>query len=230
MQNDSDPVGENARLRGDLLTMATRISHDLRTPLSSTVAAAQMLQEILAENNLSATPTQAVLESVDDLTQLIKRISFVLRATAEPKQKTPVPMKEIVTAALQRLESRILGKNATIVEPAFWPQVSGVASYLEEVWWNLLANAVQHGKEGVRIQLNWQEKEGGRLFEICDDGGGVPEEIRKGLFCPFHLLHRPEGVKGLGLSVIQRLIALQGGECGYEPRPDGSRFFFFLSA
>lgn len=228
MQNDSDLSGENARLRGDLLTIATRISHDLRTPLGGIVVGTQMLQETLAEDNLPVAPTQTILDSVEELTRLIKKVGFVLRATAEPEQKKPVPMKEIVAVALQRLQNRIQKKNATIVEPDSWPPVSGVATWLEEVWRHLLANALQHGRDGVRIQLSWQEKSGGRVFEICDDGGGVQEEIRKGLFCPFDLLHKPDGVKGLGLSVVQRLIALQGGECGYEPRPDGSCFFFFL--
>jgi signal transduction histidine kinase len=228
MRNESDQASENARLRGDLLTVATRVSHDLRTPLGGIVTAAEVLREILAEQEKPAALTQNVFNSVDDMTRLIKQISFVLRATANPIPKEPVHMNRTVAAALQRLESRIQKKQATIIEPGSWPQVSGVAPWLEEVWWNFLANALQHTGERPRVELAWREENGQYRFEISDDGGGVAEAARAGLFQPFDSLHKVGGTRGLGLSIVQRLIELQGGECGYEPRPGGSCFFFSL--
>jgi K+-sensing histidine kinase KdpD len=228
MQNRPDDVDEKARLRGDLLTMATRVSHDLRTPLGGIMTAAEVLREILAEKNLPVTLTQSISDSVDDLTHLIKQISFITRATADPLPKSSVRMNEVVALALQRIESRKLKKNATIVDPGSWPQVNGVSKWLEEIWWNLLTNALQHTTDNPHIELSWREESGHFRFEVCDNGGGVPEIMRKCLFRPFHTLHKPEGGKGFGLSIVQRLIELQGGNCGYEPRPEGPCFFFTL--
>ncbi|HEY1788121.1 MAG TPA: HAMP domain-containing sensor histidine kinase [Verrucomicrobiae bacterium] len=228
MQNGFNNVGENARLRGDLLTMATRVSHDLRTPLGGIMTATEVLREILAEKNLPVTLTHSISDSLDDLTHLIKQISFITRASAEPLPKTPVRMNEAVAMAFQRVESRALKKNATIVDPGSWPQVNGVSKWLEEIWWNLLMNAIQHTADNTRIELTWREENGLYRFEVCDNGGGVPEIMQKCLFRPFHTLHRPEGGKGFGLSIVQRLIELQGGVCGYESRPGGSCFFFSL--
>jgi signal transduction histidine kinase len=129
---------------------------------------------------------------------------------------------------LQRVESRALKKNATIINPGSWPQVSGVAKWLEEIWWNLLTNALQHTADNPRIELNWREESSRYRFEISDNGGGVPEIMQRHLFRPFHSLHKLEGGKGFGLSIVQRLVELQGGDCGYEPRPGGSCFFFSL--
>jgi signal transduction histidine kinase len=228
MQNESSLERENARLRGDLLTMASRVSHDLRTPLGGIVTATEMLNEILAEKNLPVTRTQIIFDSVDDLNRLIRKISFITRATANPIPKKTVRMDGIVAGALQRVESQVLKKQATITRPDSWPQVDGVTVWLEEIWWNFLINALQHTTDKPRIELSWR-KEGDRYrFEISDQGGGVPEEIRKGLFRPFHSLHESNGTKGLGLSVVQRLVELQGGDCGYEPKPGGSCFFFSL--
>ena len=84
MQKESDLATENARLHGDLLTISSRVSHDLRTPLGGIAATGQLLHEILAENNLPVSFTQSILDSVDDMTRLIKQISFVTRATAKP--------------------------------------------------------------------------------------------------------------------------------------------------
>jgi len=228
MKQESALEVENARLRGDLLTMASRIGHDLRTPLGGIVGAAEVLREILAERKMPITLTQAIFDSVDDMTRLIRQVSFVARATANPLSKEPVRMEEIVAAALERLESRILKKNATIVEPPSWPQVKAVAPWLEMVWWNFLANALQHTGGRPRVELSWQIQTGGCRFGVCDDGGGVPDQIRPGLFRSFDSLHHPEGAHGLGLSIVQRLVELQGGACGYEPRPGGSCFFFTL--
>jgi len=186
------------------------------------------LREILAEKNLPVTLTQSISDSVDDMARLIKQISFITRATAEPLPKGPVRMNEVVAIALQRVESRVLKKNATIVNPGSWPQVNGVGKWLEEIWWNLLTNALHHTVDNPRIELNWREEGGHYRFEICDNGGGVPEVMQKCLFRPFDLLHKPEGGRGLGLSIVQRLVGLQGGDCGYEPQPGGSCFFFLL--
>lgn len=228
MQNKSGSESEIARLRGDLLTMATRVSHDFRTPLGSIVTATEVLKEILLENNLPVALTQTIFDSVDEMTHLVKQAGFIARATADPIPKKLVPMDGILAMALQRLESQILKKQATVIKPESWPRINGVAVWLEEVWWNFLTNALEHTVDKPRIELNWKKDDGGYRFEISDNGRGVREEIRKGLFRPFHLLHKPDDPPGFGLAIVQRLVELQGGDCGYEPKPGGSCFFFSL--
>jgi signal transduction histidine kinase len=228
MQNKSGSESEIARLRGDLFTMASRVSHDFRTPLGSIVTATEVLKEILLENNLPVALTQTIFDSVDEMTHLIKQASFIARATADPVPKKLVPMDGILAMALQRLESQILKKQATITRPDSWPRVNGVAAWLEEVWWNFLTNALEHTADKPQIELNWKKEAGRYRFEISDNGRGVREEIRKTLFRPFHLLYKPDGPPGFGLAIVQRLVELQGGDCGYEPKPGGSCFFFSL--
>jgi signal transduction histidine kinase len=219
-------VLQNARLRGDLLTVARRISHDLRTPLGGIISAGEMLKEILAEQN----PASVVLvapffDSADGMTQLIERVSFLLKASLHPASKEKVQMGEVVFNVRQRLESIVLKKNATILESAGWPEVNAVNSWLEVVWWNLLANALQHGK-GL-IELGWQEGNAELRFWVCDNGDGVPADKRDKLFQPFHTLYEANASRGLGLSIVQRMMELQGGNCGYEPRLDGGSCFYF---
>jgi signal transduction histidine kinase len=217
---------ENARLRGDLLTVARRISHDLRTPLGGIITTSEMLKEIIAEKNpSSAKLVNPVLNSVDDMNKLIERVSFVLKASANPIFKKRMKMDEAVFRALQSLESRILKKNAAVSEPSSWPDVNGVSGWLEVVWWNLIANALQYGND--RIELGWREEKERFRFWVCDNGGGVPTEKRGKLFQPFDSLHEPDAAQGLGLSIVQRLVELQGGGCGYEPRAEGGLCFYF---
>jgi K+-sensing histidine kinase KdpD len=217
---------ENARLRGDLLTVARRISHDLRTPLGGIIATSEVLKEILAENNPSrASLVSPIFDSTEDIKKLIERVSFMLKASASPVAKETVNMGEVVFRVSQRLEGKVLKKNAVVAEPAEWPQVNGVFSWLEVVWWNLLANAVQFG--GDRIELGWQKEKSESRFWVRDNGVGVPMEKRGKLFQTFQSLHEPDAKHGLGLSIVQRLIELQGGHCGYEPRLEGGSCFYF---
>ena len=217
-------------MRGDLLTIASRVSHDLRTPLGGIVTAAEVLREMLAEVERPEKLTNAILDSVDDMTRLIRQISFIARATAQPLPVKPVNMSLVVATALQRVERLAAKRNATIVEPPSWPEVKGVAEWLEYVWCSFLTNALQHTPEKARIELSWREEKGWRRFGIADNGGGVREDLRPTLFCPFHLLHKPDAARGLGLSIVQRLMELQGGNYGYEPLPGGSLFYFSLPA
>lgn len=219
---------ENARLRADLLTIATRVSHDLRTPLGGIFNTAELLKEILAKTNPDdAALTDLMLHSVDELTKLIGQVRVLTKATAEPKPKEWLKMELVVLGTLQRLESRIAKKSATVVEPDFWPEVNGVAEWLEFIWWNLLANALQHAGEKPRIELSWQKGGSGYRFQVCDHGHGVPTAAVAKLFQPFASLHQPGSTQGLGLSVVQRLVELQGGDCGYALTPNGGACFFF---
>jgi signal transduction histidine kinase len=218
---------ENARLRGDLLTIARRISHDLRTPLGGIITTSEMLKEILAEKSpSSAQHIIPILDSVDGMSKLIERVSFVLKASANPIFKKRMKMDESVFRALQSLENKILKKNVTVSEPSSWPEVNGVSIWLEVVWWNLLVNALQYGNG--HIELGWREEKEGFRFWVGDNGGGIPMEKRDKLFQPFNSLHEPDAAQGLGLSIVQRLVELHGGGCGYEPRAEGGSCFYFI--
>ena len=218
---------ENTRLRGDLLTMASRISHDLRTPLGSILNSGELLREVLAEKEpSSAAITDPIFNSVEELQRLIKGISLIAKASARPPAKTRFKMSEIVDGVREELESRILKKPATVRSPQTWPEVGGVPAWIAYIWWNFIVNALQHG--GPQINLGWLQEKDGYRFWIADNGPGVPTQFRAKLFQPFESLSQPDSTRGLALSVVQRLVELQGGHCGYELNIDGPRFFFTL--
>lgn len=223
---------ENARLHGDLSTMGRRISHDLRTPLTAIYTACEAINETEAESAAElAAFTRSITTSADELVQLLGRVSFVLKASAEPSPKAPVAMDEVVADALAHFERRILQKNATVHRAKTWPKASGVAAWLEVIWRDLVANALQHAGPAPRIELGWSETRGHFHFWVDDNGRGVPAEKTAKLFHPFNRLHELNAPRGLGLSVVQRLVELQGGSCAYEPRAgQGARFSFTLPA
>jgi signal transduction histidine kinase len=223
---------EVARLRGDLLTLAKRFSHDLRTPLGGIMSSAEAIKEALALHDPSAAPlADSLLNSADEMGQIIKQVSFVARASAMPQPKTPVHMAEPVFVALQRLESRVRKRQAVVKEPADWPVVPGVAAWLEVIWWQLVMNSLKHGGQSCHIELGWTTHNDQIRFWVLDNGPGVPENMTGKLFKEFHRLHSEQDVTGFGLPIVQRLVELQQGTCGHErPGHGGALFFFTLPA
>ena len=220
-------VRENARLKGDLRTIASRISHDLRTPLGGIITPGEVLKEVLKEREPSlVTFADSILDSADEISRLITRVSFVAKASANPSPKQRVAMGEVVSEALQRLESLKLKKKATVNEPDSWPEVPGVGTWLETIWSNLLANALQHGGKSPHIELGWRQEPEKICFWVRDNGGGVVDRNLK-LFQPFDSLYELNSAPGLGLSIVQRLVELQDGDCGYELQARGGAYFFF---
>jgi K+-sensing histidine kinase KdpD len=225
-------LDENARLRGDLLTVAHRISHDLRTPLGGISMTGEMLKEMAAEGSpISGTLFNPIFDSTEELLRLIERVSFVLKASIKSVVKERVQMGDIVFETLEKLERKIIKNKATVSKPTNWPEVDGVRAWLRVIWHDLLSNSLQHAAHPLKIELGWKEEANGFRFWVSDDAGGVPADRREKLFQPFETLSEPDAANGLGLSIVERLVSLQGGQCGYEPHShDGSLFYFTLSA
>ena len=138
-------------------------------------------------------------------------------------------MTDPLWATLQRLERQIAKMNASVTQPNSWPEVSGVERMLETIWLNLLGNALQHSANAPRIELGWSAEPDEYRFWVCDDGPGVPAMMHAKLFQPFNNLYETNASRGLGLSITERLVRLQGGHCGYQPvAGGGSQFFFTL--
>lgn len=230
MDQTSDPNharDENDRLHGDLKTISTRISHDLRTPLGSIMNTGELLRELLTQSDPAASEhTAPLFSSVEELMQLIRRLSLITKASANPVTMETIQMGEVVTETLQRLEYRIQNQGVVVDPSISWPEVTGVRSWLEVIWSNFLTNALRHG--GPKIKLGWERGEIGHKFWISDNGMGVPASSQAKLFQPFETLHQPDSARGLGLSIVRRLVELQGGQCGYETAPEANCFFFKL--
>lgn len=222
---------ENARLRGDLRTIGRRLTHDLRTPLNCISTACDALGDPTTDRESATLFTQSIAEAVNEAATLVDRLSVVLMATGNPTEPRLFTMGEIVWGALQRLETRITKAGATIAQPPTWPAAKGVPAWTDLIWTNLVGNSLTHAGAKPRLELGW-EKIGEEIrFWLRDSGQGVAERKRGLLFHPLDRLHELNAPRSYGLSIVHRLVELQGGRCGYaaEPAPGGT-FFFTLPA
>jgi K+-sensing histidine kinase KdpD len=221
---------ERDRLRGDLLSVGIRICHDLRTPVGGILVNTEVVEASLpAPSPAEPSLTQPIVESANDLVKIIGQLSLVTKASARPESRQTFNMATPVGRALERIEMRVREKGATVTNPKSWPEAVGDPVSTESVWVALMDNAVRHSGKAPRIELGWEESADSVTCWVRDGGAGIPLEKRRSLFLPFHRLHEPNAPRGLGLSIVQRLVQLQGGQCGYKPGiPDGAVFFFSL--
>ena len=215
---------ENMRLRGDLKTVARRISHDLRTPIGCIQTTAEILKDVDAV--ACAGLVEVITQSAGELSRIIDRVSFVLKASADPSLCVRVEMGAIVATVLRQLATEIQAKKAEVLLPPSWPDVAGIDAWLQVIWWNFISNALQFGGPKPRITVAASVVQDEGRFTITDRGPGVGPARKVPLFSPFDQLHGlPTG--GLGLAMVERLVSLQKGRCGYEEVPGGGSCFYF---
>jgi signal transduction histidine kinase len=222
-------VRENLRLRGDLKTLGRRLGHDLRSPLNCLHLNCELVDTLLREDaSMVKTQIDVIRKSIPEIAQLIERFSEIITASAEPLPATDVPMDAVVAVVLRQLQATIDEAGAAVQSPVHWPHVQGVAEWLSVIWWNLIMNALKHRWPGTPIQLGWKQENEAVRFWVANRGTAVPAELEGHLFPKFDRLHT-HNRHGLGLSIVQRLVSLQQGRCGYERRgPDTSVFYFTL--
>lgn len=220
---------ENARLRGDLVTIGRRVIHDLRTPLSSIALSSEALRDPASAADDAHHLHDAVAAALNEAGSLLTHVGGVLLATARPIVLQPVAMGDVVWSALQKLDARVRSANARIDVADTWPVVTGVPALLELVWTHLVSNSLQHAGPNLRIELGWNPSGAETCFWVRDSGPGVAAAVRSRLFHPLDRLNELNAPRGYGLPLVQRLVELQFGRTAYDSAPaPGGTFSFTL--
>lgn len=219
---------ENLQLRGDLRTVARRLNHDIRTPLGCIDTALALFHEVGAAadgDRHTAEVVATIRGATAEIDVLLDRVGTVLKATSEPLPATPLALGKIVDRVVAQVTAAPDRRGARIRQPAHWPEVRGVEKWVEFIWTSLIQNALRHGGRGSPVQLGWEPR-GPELRFWVSSAGAVPPALQANLLRPFHVLHQQPSA-GLGLSLVERLVTLQGGRAGYESTPDNRALFHF---
>ncbi len=222
---EAEAIEAGALRRSDELKTALlrSVSHDLRTPLTSIIAAGTALDSPTLTEPERHELSEAVVEEGERLSRLVENLLDVSRlesGSAEPRRE-PIDLAGVLEAARESLAGDAalvrLGIGAEI------PALVADAAQLERAFANLFANAVRHGSD--RPVLVRSREVGGRLVvRVVDQGPGIPEQDRERIFEPFYRREGGQG-SGLGLSIARGFIEANGGEIAVESVPgQGSTF------
>ncbi len=210
------------------------LSHELRTPLNAVVGWAHMLRS----GKLDAPATARAIETIDrnaraqsqlisDILDISRIVSGKLRLNVRPVDLTPV-----VEAALDTVRPAAEAKGIrlqAVLDPLAGP-VSGDADRLQQVVWNLLANAVKFTPRNGRIQVRLARVDSHVEVRVEDTGVGIAAEFMPHVFELFRQRDgspsRQHGGLGLGLALVKHLVELHGGsvECASPGEGQGTVF------
>jgi signal transduction histidine kinase len=156
------------------------------------------------------------------LVSAVKRFSYLDRS---PRME-PVDIAAGLTDTITVLGSKARSKSVTIevdVEEGL-PPVMGSGGELNQVWLNLMENALDAVSESGHIEVTARIELGCVLVRFIDDGHGIPSEVVEQIFDPFFTTKPPGEGTGLGLEIAHHLIGTHGGEIEVESRPGRTEF------
>jgi len=222
---EEEAIEAGALRRSDELKTALlrSVSHDLRTPLTSIIAAGTALDSPTLTEAERHELSQGVVEEGERLSHLVENLLDVSRlesGSAEPRL-APVDLAGVLEAARESL-----GDDAGAVRLGIDAEIPALVAdpvQLERAFANLFANAVRHG--GGQPVLVRSRRVGGHLVvRVVDRGPGIPEPERERIFEPFYR-REGGGGSGLGLSIARGFVEANGGEVAVESVPgQGSTF------
>ena len=225
---------ETEKMRANLLRA---VSHDLRTPLTSIYGACSTV----IENYDSLDKEQKLKllgEACSDAQWLNRMVENLLSVTrfdtgTVSVQKTPTVLEELIDTVLVRFQKHYPDVNVTVDLPDSFVVIPMDSMLISQVLMNLLENAVLHAEGMTKLTLRVFTLGDHAIFEVSDNGCGIPKERLKGLFT--RMLPADDTASpgkhgmGIGLAVCAAIVKAHGGEIKAESRPgEGTTIRFWL--
>lgn len=208
-------------------SFAANVSHEFKTPLASIQGAVELLRD--SADAMSPEQRARFLANVDAdarrLTRLVQRLLELARAdsmTATPAQVELGPM-------LEGLALRARADGATDIQVTAPPtglKVSLPQEVLDDVLWQLVTNARQHGGDTVRVDLSVEQAPEADMVRVVvkDNGKGISEANRARIFDAFFTTARERGGTGLGLTIAQSMLRAFHARLELLPSTPGTTF------
>lgn len=222
---------ERERLIHELEAYAYTVAHDLKNPIGNISAYAEMVRD-----HLDTLPREKLIDFLNKIHNGSQKMASIVEEllllaqirAAEQIPSTLLAMDDIVREARARVASAEQKAGASITLPDTWPPACGYAPWIEEVWANYLSNALKYGGDSPRIEL------GGALLSperarywVRDHGPGVSPQQIDYLFAASQYPSGTSKGYGLGLSIVQRILARLDGVAGVENADGGGALFWF---
>lgn len=211
--------------------MIRAVSHELRTPVARIRFAVQMVEDMTDQPAIRR-QLQGIDGDIAELDELVDEILTYARlgggtVNGAELETALVECRAMAERVIDTLSP--LHKELTLtLSPGPDIELMAEPRYLQRAVQNLVGNACRYAKSQVKIQL-WDEPNLVRI-DVEDDGPGIPPEARADIFKPFARLDdsraRSSGGYGLGLSIVQKIMAGHGGSVTIDTSPtlDGARF------
>lgn len=179
--------------------------------LESTLSLERLVNEI-----------QEASARIAELVSSVKEYSHMDRAMT----REFIDLKEGINNTLVILKHKLKAKQIEVkkdFDPQF-PSFKGYAGELNQVWTNIISNAIDAMEKGGLLKIKTYSKEDFLCVDITDNGHGIPEEIREEIFESFFSTKSLTEGTGMGLDITKRIVESHGGHIQLESEPGCTTF------
>lgn len=227
-------AAELRRSNAELEQFAYVASHDLQAPIRAVTSFAGLVSRKYAAqlDERGQAYLRQIVENGEHMKRLVDDLLAFSRLHTQQRAPEATASSAVVRAVLDRLRPELEALDAHVTLGPL-PTVLADAPQLDQLFQNLLSNALKYRREGVPPQVSiTAEREGsGWRFAISDNGIGIEPQYFDRIFVIFQRLHGREQYEGtgIGLAVCKKIVERHGGRLWVESAPgQGSTFFFTL--
>src|SRR5712691_431685 len=213
------------------------LSHELRTPLTAIVGWARMLRSGNLPPSAVANAVEVIdrnaaaqVQLIEDLLDVSRIVSGTLRLELQP-----VDLRPVLAAAIDAVRPTAERKGVAITSnvASRLDLVTADAGRLQQVFWNLFANAVKFTPQGGSVAVTAVGGDGSVRVSVVDTGAGIDAATLPYIFERFRQadssMTRHHGGLGLGLALVQHIVELHGGAVRAESRGLGQGATFTVT-
>ena len=223
-----------AQVNKELEGFSYSVSHDLRAPLRAISGFAQALREDEGER-LDADGLRyldLIQDNAHRMGQLIDDLLAFSRLGRQQMVEDVVDLDVLARSVFSDLAQQEQGRDIDFVESGS-PPARGDAAMLRQVLQNLIGNAIKftRTKDRPRVEFGYDPEQGGGAYYVRDNGVGFDMQYANKLFGVFQRLHSAKEFEGtgVGLALVNRIVARHGGRTWAVGKVDeGATFFFTL--
>ena len=228
----SELTAKNAELERFTYT----VSHDLKSPLVTMKGFLGYLEQDMRSGNMDRLKEDStrIANAIDKMSLLLNDLLELSRVGRFITNPELISFDELVQAALELVEGRLIENEVTVQVQPYLPIVYGDQQRLIEVLQNLVDNAAKYIGEQPRplIEIGCLDpdaREDSCVFYVKDNGMGIAPEYHETIFGLFNKLKADSEGTGVGLALVKRIIEFHGGRIWVESEEGkGSTFFFTL--
>lgn len=189
--------------------MAASMAHEIRNPLAGVLGALQVIEAEMPESDPNRPIVGEMMVQLERMNLAVNDLLAYARP-APPKFDT-TDLNGIIDRTLAILNSQIQKKKLVVDLDldAGVPAITADKKLLQQLFWNLILNALQATDPGGRIGIATAGSNGAVRVTVADTGRGIPEQDRQNIFRPFFTT-KHQGT-GLGLTISRRIVEQHGG-------------------
>jgi signal transduction histidine kinase len=184
-------------------------------------AALRWTAAVSSSRTLAIEVEQAALR-ISDLVGAVQGFANMDRGLAAEPMEISRGLRTSLLVLKSKARDKSAGLSLEIEEDL--PKVNGFAGELNQVWVNLISNALDAVEEGGSVRVEAVSAVGAVVVSVVDDGTGMSEETREHIFEPFFTTKKVGDGMGLGLDIVLRLVQRNNGEIEVESRPGRTEF------